>query len=191
MGVTKWARPSARGSPLSQSIHINPKAGGFTPHPPYVPVRPFPSIQLNPKAGGLTPHPPYAPVLPFPNRSTSTLRRAGLRHTHPTFPFAPSPNDLPQLQGGRAYATPTLRSRSRLSQTIYLSSKAGGLTPHPPYVPVRPFPKRSTSAPRWAGLCCSCWGKVRRRCRVVGRRLEIAFPWGDTLSGEPGGLTNS
>jgi hypothetical protein len=102
---------------------------------------PFPMIYLNPKAGGLTPHPPYVPVRPFPN-------------------------DLPQTQGGRAYATPTLRSRSPLHPTIYLSSKAGE-------------------------LMLFLLGEVRRRCRVVGRRLEIAFPWGNTLSGEPGELTNS
>jgi hypothetical protein len=68
---------------------------------------------------------------------------------------------------------------------IYLNPKAGGLTPHPPYVPVRPFPPKS------GGLMLFLLGEARRRCRVVGRRLEIAFPWGDALSGEPGELTNS
>jgi hypothetical protein len=118
-------------------------------------------------------------------RDTPHPRRAGLRHTHPTFMSVTECarvawcgsgflRAIHLIQGGRAYATPTLHLWVSRSATVLLgvvrvfyarftSPKAGGLTPHPPYIygchEVRP--------------CCSVWFGVFARDSTDPRRAGL------------------
>jgi hypothetical protein len=73
-------------------------------------------------------------VRTFASRSTPPSRRAGLRHTHPTFPFA-SLSTRPRRMGVTKCAR-LLRGVRSLAPRFTPPFKAGGLTPHPPYVSV-------------------------------------------------------